>query len=280
LQTLYVSDLDRTLLDDQGRLRPPSRRLLCALLEKGVAFTVASARSIHSIVPILGDLPLRLPLIEFNGSFLSNLRTASHELVNAMDADAVGNVMATAARLGLAPCVSSFDGVRDNLYCPEPTNDGLRFYVEDRRLQGDPRLRPGHDGSAHRDEQVVCLTFIDSPEPLEVLNRAIGASQPALSTHLYENWYSPGWWWLTVHSAEASKASAVEILKGLYGLQGRRTVVFGDQVNDLSMMKAADHAVAVSNAVAEVRQAADEVIGDNNSDAVARYIAECEGLRP
>jgi hydroxymethylpyrimidine pyrophosphatase-like HAD family hydrolase len=249
-------------------------------LDADIAFTVASARSIHSIIPILGDLPLRLPVIEFNGSFLSNLHSMSHVLVNAITHAAAQRVVRIANERGFAPCVSSFDGHRDNLYCPAPTNDGMSFYVTDRRRHGDPRLRPTRDLTEHLNEQVVCLTFIDTRRRLEVLRQAIRASEPDLDVHLYENWYSPGWWWLTVHSHESGKATALESLKKVCGLDDHRTTVFGDQVNDISMMEYADYAVAVCNAVPEVHEIADEVVGNNNSDSVAIYIARKEGLLP
>jgi threonine dehydrogenase-like Zn-dependent dehydrogenase len=51
-----------------------------------------------------------------------------------------------------------------------------------------------------------------------------------------------------------------------------RVVVFGDNVNDLPMMQEATHAVAVGNAIEQVRQAADEVIGCNTDDCVAEWI--------
>lgn len=53
-----------------------------------------------------------------------------------------------------------------------------------------------------------------------------------------------------------------------------RLVVFGDNINDLPMMAVADVAVAVGNAVPEVKEAADMVIGPNTSDSVARFIAD------
>jgi hydroxymethylpyrimidine pyrophosphatase-like HAD family hydrolase len=53
-----------------------------------------------------------------------------------------------------------------------------------------------------------------------------------------------------------------------------RVVVFGDNLNDLSMFEVADLAVAVDNALPEVKAAADVVIGANTTDAVARFIAE------
>ena len=53
-----------------------------------------------------------------------------------------------------------------------------------------------------------------------------------------------------------------------------RIVAFGDNVNDLPMMREADLAVAVENALPEVKEAADIVIGPNTDDSVALFIAE------
>ena len=51
-----------------------------------------------------------------------------------------------------------------------------------------------------------------------------------------------------------------------------RVVVFGDNRNDIAMMQAADHSVAVGNAFAEVKATASEVIGPNIEDSVAHWI--------
>lgn len=50
-------------------------------------------------------------------------------------------------------------------------------------------------------------------------------------------------------------------------------MVFGDGVNDLDMFAHADHAVAVENAVAELRAVASEVAGRNDQDGVVRWLA-------
>ena len=47
---------------------------------------------------------------------------------------------------------------------------------------------------------------------------------------------------------------------------------FGDNSNDIIMLKSADKAVAVSNAVDALKENADEIIGNNFDDAVAKYI--------
>ena len=53
-----------------------------------------------------------------------------------------------------------------------------------------------------------------------------------------------------------------------------RIVAFGDNINDIPMLKSADLAVAVANCVDEVRAVADIVIGPNTDDSVARFILD------
>jgi len=52
-----------------------------------------------------------------------------------------------------------------------------------------------------------------------------------------------------------------------------RVTVFGDHINDIPMFEEAGHAVAVENAVPELKVHADEVIGPNTSDSVVRWLA-------
>ena len=125
------------------------------------------------------------------------------------------------------------------------------------------------------------MTIIHRQEIISDLEQHIlDAYGDHVEVHQYENQYDPGWYWLTVHDSRASKDQAIEDLKKNFGLEGRLTVVFGDNRNDISMFKNADHAVAVANAQPEARQYAHEVIGSNEQDAVARYLAEKWHKRP
>ena len=69
-----------------------------------------------------------------------------------------------------------------------------------------------------------------------------------------------------------SKAEAVLRLKKMTGAD--RLVVFGDNLNDLSMFEVADVAVAVGNALPAVKSAADYVTEINTADSVARFIEQ------
>ena len=273
MATLYISDLDGTLLTDRAALSTYSRDTLQGLLHEGLPFTVASARSGASMRMMLRGLDLSLPVVEFNGAFLSDLETGRHELVHALDPPIAEDAYRLTLDAGHAPFVSTYDGDDDLLYYRDVVNDGMRWYLEDRRRNDDPRLRAAADLARALRDQVVCLTVIGKPGPLSELQGAIEERHAGrVQTYLFANDYSPGWHWLTIHDRRATKDRAIRALSERYGLQDRELVVFGDGLNDLGMFGAADRAVAVANACAELKERATELIGANEEDSVARYI--------
>lgn len=72
---LYVSDLDGTLLRRDGTLSAQSAALLNGCMERGLLFTIATARSWNSAGPLLSKLRLTLPVITYNGAFLVDPQT-------------------------------------------------------------------------------------------------------------------------------------------------------------------------------------------------------------
>ena len=74
-KTLYVSDLDGTLMHKDLKISDFSVKTINALVEKGVAFTYATARSISSAGTITKDLKLNLPVITRNGAVLADNNT-------------------------------------------------------------------------------------------------------------------------------------------------------------------------------------------------------------
>ena len=69
-KTLYVSDLDGTLLTPREDLSPFTIRVLNRLVEQGMAFTYATARSQHSADVVTRGLTKSLPVIIYNGAFI------------------------------------------------------------------------------------------------------------------------------------------------------------------------------------------------------------------
>jgi hypothetical protein len=274
ISKIYVSDLDGTLLRSDATLSDYSKRRLIQLLDNGLQFTVASARSVIAMQRILAGVPLRLPVIEFNGAFISDLASGKHEVIHELDRTIVPEILQLAGQHHILPFISSFNGKEDCLYYEDITNEGMRWYWKDRTRAKDKRLRHAANFTDILDEHVVCFTMIDRKEALSGLAAKLRERYSGqIEIHFFENEYSPGWYWLTVHDRRATKDQAIRTILDQLGLSEKELTVFGDNANDIRMFQLANQAVAVSNATDELKRYAAQIIGSNDEDSVVRYIS-------
>lgn len=272
---LYISDLDGTLLNKAGNLSDYTKEKLISLLSKGINFTVASARSYVSIQEKLSGVPLTLPIIENNGAFISDLNSGKHEIVNHIESHIGPEILSIIFKYNCFPFISTFNGEDDFLYYQELISDGMANMFNIRLAGKDKRLKKLDDLKHSFGESVICFTVIEQEDVLEPIEEEINLNFPGmLRTHLYHDDYFPGWHWLTVHDRRAEKGQAIKLLVEKLGFDISQLVVFGDQVNDVSMFGVAAKAVAVANAVEELKAVATEVIGSNEEDSVVRFIEQ------
>lgn len=272
---LYVSDLDGTLLDERGGLSLRTKRGLLALLKQDVDFTIASARSHASIKSIFGDFPFRLPIIEFNGGFITDYATGEHIETNALDSGLASDVFDRVIKSGQRPFVSSFNGTEDCVHYDELINAAMLWYENRRRRARDKRLRRTADLRATTQEQVISMTVMAQNEAsIRALKDDLETTYgERLRLYSYENAYSKGSWWLTIHAARASKHFALLTLRDRY-VPGARVTAMGDNLNDLDMLRIADRAIAVENALPELHKIAHQVVGHHRTDSVVRFVED------
>ena len=68
--TLYISDLDGTLLTSSGKMKPRAEEMLNDMIENGLNFTYCTARSINSAGNLMKNVKISLPVILQNGVFI------------------------------------------------------------------------------------------------------------------------------------------------------------------------------------------------------------------
>jgi Cof subfamily protein (haloacid dehalogenase superfamily) len=273
MEKLYVSDLDGTLLRNDATLSDYSAGKLNELLQNGIHFTVASARSISSMQHMLRDIDFNLPVIEFNGAFISDLKTGKHEIINEIDRSIVKEIYSLTKSCQCVPFVSTFNGHEDRLYYDFTINAGMDWYKNDRVAMKDKRLRNCMKLEESFNDHVICFTIIDKRPILEKLRAEIQQTfAETVEIHLFENQYSPGWYWLTVHDYRSTKDQAIELLMERIGIDRKKLIVFGDNSNDIKMFKIANEAIAVENATDELKQYATKIIGTNEEDSVVKFI--------
>lgn len=78
MKTLYLSDLDGTLLNSKERLSDFTIHAVNSLVNKGTVFSYATARSIATASKVTAGLNSEFPVITYNGAFIIN--NATHEI--------------------------------------------------------------------------------------------------------------------------------------------------------------------------------------------------------
>ncbi len=272
---LFVSDLDGTLLGADGKISDRSLSVLTRLLDEGLPFTVASARSVVSMREVLRGLPLRLPVIEINGAFITDLATGRHLHCESIAPDLAQAALRIGLTHDLTPVVATFDGAADHVYVLPTRNEGVAGYVTGRMAMGDRRLRQVTTLEPAWNEQVVSLTYMERHETLlPLLDKLRASFDGQLRLLMFPEQYFPPWHWLAVCGGNATKAHALERLADSLNIGLNDVTVFGDQINDLPMFEECGHAIAVANAVPELMSHANEVIGDHTQDSVAGYLEQ------
>ena len=106
VRTLYVSDLDGTLLGEDSQLSAVTVATLNRIIgELGGLFTVATARTPATVVPLMQEVHARLPFIVIGGSAMWNPVTCSYEHTRGIDDKTVNAVADVFGRHGAHPFI-------------------------------------------------------------------------------------------------------------------------------------------------------------------------------
>ncbi len=267
--TLYAADLDGTLLCDDKTIAPRAAVTLNRLISEGVCFTYATARSFSSASPLVKQLSLTCPAVIFNGVFVVDPKTGEHIIENVPSKKSIAAAREFTEVHRLAPLVYSYIEGKERVSYLKSRRDEAAGYIDDRK--GDARLRAVDDYDRLFEGDVFYLTFFDPADPSALDGFFDGKN--GFSRNVQRDTYTDMIWY-EVFSEKASKAGAVRQVMEL--IKADSLVTFGDNLNDISMIEAADTGAAVLNACEELKSRADIIIGSNNDGAVAEFIERRE----
>ena len=270
MKTLFVSDLDGTLLNRQAQLTENSRSIISYLINEGMLFTIATARS-QSAIKYLSSLDVRIPSIHLNGVLLYNYSKKGYIDCVSMDTPTAQEIIRILKYFDRMSFVYKFDsdcGI--NVAFERLSNEVERNFFEVRKTEDYKSFRQVQEITATDDEKIIYFTMVDEYERLRPIYDEV-CKLPGAKATLYSDNYSD-MYFLEIFSAAATKASGVNKLKEMLGAD--RVVTFGDNLNDLEMLRASDFGIAVGDAVEEVREKADLIIGESTADGVAGFLLE------
>lgn len=271
-KTLYVSDLDGTLLGTDSRVSQRSSEIISSLTADGALITVATARTPATVVPLLKGTRTNPPAVVMTGAAFWDRRSAHFTDPHFLPEHDVRRTLELCSRENVHPFVYVMapDGISLDVYhaASKLNKAEESFYLERSNLA----LKRFHLSTpAPERSQTFSMLFYAMGEE-ESIRRAAETvcNGSECSVCCYPDIFNPRIWNLEMFPPGVTKASAIQELSRRLGAD--RLVVFGDSLNDLPMLAVADVAVAVGNALQEVKDAADVVIDPNYTDSVARFI--------
>lgn len=265
---LIVFDLDGTLLNRRAEVSEHTRETLQRLSRRGIAYTVATGRTLHAARDLLEGHRFTLPHIYKNGVMIWRPDGDEYSHSNLLSNAEIRRVVEAFMDLGVTPFI----------FTVEPGNHHAVYHPP---MRTDAERRLAHVFAKERGLDV--LPVADIPPDADITNISALGLRGAIAAveqlvhgekHLvaYAGLALEGedLHWIDIHHSAASKGGAVAELKRDLGVS--RVICFGDSDNDLSMFALADESYAPSNAREEVKAAATAVIGHHDEDGISEFL--------
>lgn len=267
MRTLYVTDLDGTLLNTNDTINQYSLEVINSLVEKGMLFTYATARSYVSASVVTKGLSTKIPIIAYNGALILNPHTNEILVSVSFSKLETDKIIEVLKQYGISPLVYSYiDNNEKVSWVTSQENDGIKRYLSLRK--GDQRLRPLLDDTGLYGGNIFYFTCIGDKEQLIPIYSVFSQDNRytcTLQQELYREEY-----WCEIMPRKATKAEAIKTLNEAWDCD--RIVSFGDAINDIPMFQISDECYAVENGVEELKSIATGIIASNDDDGVAKWL--------
>ena len=269
MKTLYISDLDGTLLTPNATLSNGTIVTMNKLLAEGLEFTCATARTPASVSYILSPLDIKVPAIMMNGVIIYNLANKRYEKVEYLEEKYFETILNYMRDLNLKAFIY---GIHNNIlstYYESISNDAMNTFMMERVTRYHKVFTQVDSFDQITRKDVIYCLFLDKKNVLDPLYDLV-KDMDDISCSYYKDVYFDDIYCLELFSKNATKYNGVKYIKETYGYD--KIVAFGDNLNDIPMFQASDDCYAMSNAKPELKALANEIIGSNKEDGVAAYL--------
>lgn len=254
---LIASDIDGTLVTEStNNINPELLEVILKLKKKGIHFTAASGRQAASIEHLFEPIRDKIFYIAENGAYVGCYGRMLFS--TPMDWGLIKNLIEDSRK------------VKDcNILVCSPH----MAYTENKDNDFIDWLKESYHTNATKVEDLLEI----KEEIIKIsLNRKENIHE--LLEYPMENYrnklkYSlSGDTWLDVMNLEVNKGNAIKLLQESLEITPEETMAFGDQLNDIEMMKQAYYSYAVGNAREETKEAARYITDTNENDGVLKVL--------
>jgi len=247
---MIVLDLDGTLLADDKNISVHNLSVLEKCRREGIKIVIATARSVRAAERTIALV--RPDVMILNGGALvinDSGETVYKKLIPAGISDAI-----------IEACLSNKN--TGDITVETETN----YYVSYR----DPADHPNYIYGEYydfrkplaQDSYKITVEIFKDRTAIEIESKFSGCGMIR---------YSGEYWYRFAHK-EAEKMAAVTVISELEKITIDEIAAFGDDYNDIEMIRKCGTGIAMENGIAEIKQAAKYVCGNNNEDGIGKWI--------
>ena len=270
-KTLYVSDMDGTLLNSSSVLSETTTAKLNKLISEGALFTVATARTPATVVGLMKNIDSNLPYIVMAGCATWDNKKKGYESARIISNSSIERLIGIFEKNGNNPFIYYKNGNQIVVNHVRELTAEEKEFIEPRIKTPLKRLKTYSSLTVDATLEGAMLIFsMGKFEALRNIADEIDKEGIDCTYNCYHDIFKKDEGFIDIYVNGTTKAAAIKELARKIGAE--RIVVFGDNLNDIPMMKVADWSVAVSNAFDEVKEYANEITESNDEDAVVRWI--------
>ncbi|MGA2231749.1 MAG: HAD hydrolase family protein [Tepidisphaeraceae bacterium] len=273
-------DLDGTLLSTNGRVTPRTRGAIHNAVAAGMVVCFATGRSWRESCLILDESGHFADAVFVTGAIVADTRggrTLRRRLMGPELARQVSAFFEKRRQTVLALQDSPQPDVDYLVTEAAELNVATQLWIKMTRTgirrHGGLALAP-ELGKPHTHENTVRISIVADAGDVDMCMTGLAEEfGPKVACHCLVV-PSSGLRVLEVFEPAVNKWDGLMHVADANGITAERIIAVGDDVNDLPMIRNAGLGIAMANAPAEVRAAADRVIGPNGEDGLAVFLEE------
>ncbi|HEY3426480.1 MAG TPA: HAD-IIB family hydrolase, partial [Negativicutes bacterium] len=237
-KSLYISDLDGTLLNHNKEISEFARKTINTLIANGVNFSIATARTAASTTKILLGLDINIPAILMNGAAIYDIANSKYIKTEAIPQEMAYAILEILRKHQMTSFMYAFSDNKLQVYYEILNTLALQDYYDEHVIKYAKSFEQVSCFSSKIiDNKVIYFTLMDTHERLAGVVRDV-KTLPGIDMVLSNDVYVDNLWYLEIYGKNASKYNAVNYIRDYCGFD--RIIGFGDNINDLPLLNACD----------------------------------------
>ncbi|MCP0887432.1 Cof-type HAD-IIB family hydrolase [Ligilactobacillus sp. WILCCON 0076] len=261
---LIFSDLDGTLLNNKHQITFLTKQAISQIVTSGSKFIPVSARMPAAIKPIMEDLEINSPLIAYNGALICD------EKGKVLKSDTMATELAQAICQNVS---TNLPELVWNIYSNDiwaATQHDNYWVAHEEEIVAVSAKRIATWSEFSEFPFVHKVLLMGASNQIEQAQVQLKKMYPTLS--IVQS--SPNL--IEITNGNVEKKNAVKYLMDYYQARTSETIAFGDNFNDLGMLKTVGTGYIMENAPTVLKEKFANVTLDNNHDGVAVVLNQFE----